>query len=791
MEEIKLEAVVLAGGKGTRLAPLTEDTPKPLLKLMGKTVLETVLERVKECAPVAVRVTTMYLPWQIEALGSPCAGLSVEYVRETAPLGTAGAVKNACDGACDHVLVLSGDGAHDFDLKKALDYHLEKDADVTIVTYKTEDPSEYGVVLYDERGRIRRFAEKPPWSQVVSGTVNTGIYIMKREILERIPANTAYDFGKQLFPLLLASGAGLYAYEAEGEWHDIGTLDEYYAAVCAALDGKLCGLTNDGVSAEQLRSGGIEVEEPVYVSPDAVLGKNVKLGAYTVIGAAAVVSDGCDVACSVLGDGVTLGMGCGIYGTLIGRGAKLGENCVTSEGCVIGGGAQIEDSAILPKYSLIHSGMHVAGSELVTKRIGRKELVLFGEDGIDCEAKHVTPDFLVRLGLCIGMQAVSRGEKGVRVGVLCANTSTARRVKAAVLCGLMHTEARCVDLGVGFDAMARFAALTVPLSTTVYIGQSDGESCKLCMYDDRSFPVSAAYERAFGNLFYSAGDYREPTCFYEPEVYADLAYSYRVTLLERARKLRSERAWENTVLVLKSSAEDGTPSKLVADVLSELGVCVKTQASEAAPLPFDTAHDRKAALWLDENGNDVTFDFDGTRLDRVHMDVLLLKNGITANSTVYLPDSPTVYRTLARRKNIPHAVYTAGSAERPDATRAQMLEQLWLDDCVFKAIYLFAALNASEDANAMLGKLPAFAVYTHYVEGTPNRAGVMQQLSKRALRESGGRVTDGVHDGVCLEFEKGRVTVIPGKATGFRVISEALSMEAAEELGANAEEYLK
>ena len=189
-----VEAVVLAGGKGTRLAPLTEDTPKPMLKILGKTVLESVFDRIRACGVKKARVTTMYLPWQVESLGSQFGDLAVEYVREPKPLGTAGAVKNAYSGESDTVLVLSGDGAFDFDLKKALNFHYEKNADVTIVTYKTENPLEYGVVLYDTDGRIERFAEKPPWSQVISGTVNTGIYIIKKEILERIPAGTAYDF---------------------------------------------------------------------------------------------------------------------------------------------------------------------------------------------------------------------------------------------------------------------------------------------------------------------------------------------------------------------------------------------------------------------------------------------------------------------------------------------------------------------------------------------------------------------------------------------------------------------
>ena len=161
-----VEAIVLAGGKGTRLAPLTEDTPKPLLKILGKTVLEIVFDRLIDCGVRKASVTTMYLPWQIEALGSSYSTLQLNYIREQTPLGTAGAVKNAYTGESDTVIVLSGDGVFDFDLKKALDFHYEKNADVTIVTYATENPLEYGVVLYDSEGKINHFAEKPPWHRL-------------------------------------------------------------------------------------------------------------------------------------------------------------------------------------------------------------------------------------------------------------------------------------------------------------------------------------------------------------------------------------------------------------------------------------------------------------------------------------------------------------------------------------------------------------------------------------------------------------------------------------------------
>ncbi|MCR5352769.1 MAG: NDP-sugar synthase, partial [Clostridiales bacterium] len=356
-----VSAVILAGGKGTRLSPLTQDTPKPMINVLGKPVIEYVFDALCKTSVSKAYVTTMYLPWQIEALGRRYKNLELAYVREKNPLGTAGGVKNALsdEKSADAYIILSGDGIFDFDLQKAIDFHFEKNADVTIVSYKTENPLSYGVILYDSDGRINRFTEKPPWSQVVSGTVNTGIYIVNKDIIDAIPKDTEFDFANQLFPLLLAEKRALFAYEAAGTWHDIGNLDEYFAANRSCLDGIISGAKNDGYTESELYEKGIDAESPVYVSKNAIIGKNVKIGAYSVIESGAVISDGCDVSCSIIGEHTSCGMGCGIYGAIIGKKVKIGENCVISEGCAIGGSAEINDCVILPKYSFINSARSI------------------------------------------------------------------------------------------------------------------------------------------------------------------------------------------------------------------------------------------------------------------------------------------------------------------------------------------------------------------------------------------------------------------------------------------------
>ena len=195
-----VQAIILAGGYGTRLSPLTEEIPKPLLKVCGKTVLSRVCEKAFECGITNVTVTAMYKPEMLrEHLEKEFHGL-VNVVCEKEPLGTAGAVKNAYDKKSGKVLVLSGDGIFDFDLNKLLEFHESKKSHATILAAQSEEPLEYGVILSDKDSRITRFLEKPAWEQVISSVVNTGIYVLDKDIIDSIPENTKYDFSKQLFP---------------------------------------------------------------------------------------------------------------------------------------------------------------------------------------------------------------------------------------------------------------------------------------------------------------------------------------------------------------------------------------------------------------------------------------------------------------------------------------------------------------------------------------------------------------------------------------------------------------
>ena len=236
-----MKAVIMAGGKGTRLKPLTCYKPKPMVPIVNRPMMEHIIDLLKKHKFTEVMATLFYLPQVIEDYFGDGRnfGLNMKYFIEETPLGTAGSVRNGADFLNETFLVISGDALTDIDLEAAIKFHQEKGATATLILTKVDNPLEYGVVITDQDGKIKRFLEKPGWGEVFSDTVNTGIYILEPKIFDYFQAGQVFDFSKELFPLLLASGEPLYGYIASGYWSDIGNLEQYRQAHYDVLTGKV------------------------------------------------------------------------------------------------------------------------------------------------------------------------------------------------------------------------------------------------------------------------------------------------------------------------------------------------------------------------------------------------------------------------------------------------------------------------------------------------------------------------------------------------------------------------
>lgn len=236
-----MKAIILAGGEGKRLKPVTGALPKPMAPILGKPMMERIIELLRDNGITDICATLKYNPQPITDYFGNGGGFGVRltYSYETEPLGTAGSVKKCRDFWQDEeFLVISGDAACDFDLSYFISEHRASRPAVSIALYPHPEPLQYGLALSDKNGKIIHFTEKPTWEQVVTNLINTGVYVITPHAMDFVPEDSPYDFGKELFPALLAYGEEIQGVPMEGYWCDIGTPRAYYQCCLDALDGK-------------------------------------------------------------------------------------------------------------------------------------------------------------------------------------------------------------------------------------------------------------------------------------------------------------------------------------------------------------------------------------------------------------------------------------------------------------------------------------------------------------------------------------------------------------------------
>ncbi|MBQ2956395.1 MAG: NTP transferase domain-containing protein [Clostridia bacterium] len=361
-----MKAIIMAGGEGSRLRPLTCDCPKPMVPLMDRPVMSYALELLKRHGVRETAVTLRYLPDAVRDYfgdGSDF-GMSMKYYAERGPLGTAGGVKQAEDFLDDTFIVLSGDGVTDCDLTEALAFHKSKGALATMVVKRVEQPGEYGVVIADEDGRVLRFSEKPGRGEALSDTVNTGIYILEPEALESIPENCACDFGQELFPRMVEEGLPVYAWEMSGYWCDIGDLHSYLQAHIDAMEGRI-RLPMPGRPGGVCRMPGARVardavlEGPCFIGEGAVVKAGAKIGPYSVLGEGCVVGAQAGVKRTVMWKHASLGEGAQARGCVLAENAAMGAGSAAFEESVLGSGANLGDGAALPPGVKIWPGKQI------------------------------------------------------------------------------------------------------------------------------------------------------------------------------------------------------------------------------------------------------------------------------------------------------------------------------------------------------------------------------------------------------------------------------------------------
>ena len=342
-----MQAVVLVGGEGTRLRPLTLETPKPMIPIMNMPFLERTLRRLRAAGIDDAILPAGYLPEAITSyFGDGSAlGMKITYVIEQTPLGTAGALKNVEHLITGPFFVLNGDILTSLDLTQMLAAHKKKAGIGTLHLIRVEDPSAFGCVVHDAAGRITAFVEKPQ-GEPPSHEVNAGTYLFEREVLDLIPAGRPVSIERETFPLIIAGERPLYAYTTDDYWIDLGRPEAYQAAHRHIFEGMMpLGISPgaEGPGAANAPSGALI--PPVYVGRDVRLAPGALIGPYTVVGDGCSVGDGATVKDSILWDGVAIGSGAVVDSSIVASRARIGANAVVKPGSVIGPGAIVEENA--------------------------------------------------------------------------------------------------------------------------------------------------------------------------------------------------------------------------------------------------------------------------------------------------------------------------------------------------------------------------------------------------------------------------------------------------------------
>jgi mannose-1-phosphate guanylyltransferase/phosphomannomutase len=501
-----MKAVVMAGGEGTRLRPLTSNQPKPMVPIVGKPCMEHILELLREHGLTDVIVTVAFLPQAIRSYfgEGDTLGMSVGYSVEESPLGTAGSVRLATKQLDETFLVISGDALCDVDLGELIAFHRERGAAVTIGLKSVDNPLEFGIVVTDEEGRIERFLEKPSWGQVFSDTINTGIYVLEPEVLTHVPTDRPYDFSKELFPYLLEMGRPLYGYVMDGYWQDVGDLDQYRQANFDALDEKVrLNVPGIRIRGNVWLGEGVEIADLDQVEGPALIGNysriapGASVGEYSVLSSTVTLRERARTTRSVIDASTHIGRSCLIEGAILGRSCDIRSHVRIHEGVAIGDDVRVGSETVVMPGVRIYPYKEVESGSLITESLiweSRASTRLFGRDGVAGLVNvDLTPEVAVRIAAALGTAL----KRDARVVASRESAPACRMIKRAMISGFTSAGLEVGDLRVLPAAVARHMLKSEGYEVGFHVGtnEADPEVVQIRFFEQPGIQLSAELQK--------------------------------------------------------------------------------------------------------------------------------------------------------------------------------------------------------------------------------------------------------------------------------------------------------
>ncbi len=788
-----MKAVIMAGGEGTRLRPLTCELPKPMVRIMNAPLLEHCIRLLKKHGIEDIAVTCGYMGGKIkEYFGSGAAlGVRLSYFSEDIPLGTAGGLRNAAEFIDGDFLCISGGILTDTNLKSVIDFHRSRGGAASLALVKAPSAPDYGAVITDASGRVLRFSELPDWHAAASAYISAEIYVLSPEILSLIPPDTGSDLRRDILPLLLDGGRGIYAVKCESFWADICDASAYRKCHSDILDNKL------SVSLPRQTEEGIRIEDGAVIEKGAVLRPPIYIGSGSKICRGARIEP-----YSVIGRGVTVSGGAGVKRSVVLDGAKIEENaqlrgCVADAETIFRRGSAVYEQAVIGRGSIVGENCAVKpsvkiwpGKELPADTVQKRNLIwgdcvssrIWTRTGICGElGRDITPEVFTRLGAAAG--SICENE---RLAVSDYGSPASAMLKSAFVGGALSTGVRLYDFGEQplpvSRSGVRFHGMKAGVSVNVYSsGGTDYGEARIITSGgaDPDAELIAALRSRFEREDFVRGGA-------ETVNEAEYLFEYKLFYLKNLINSTKKQS-----LGYKLILGCGSPwaERLLKSAGNDLNCHIEAYMTASAPMISEKVISGGADLGavIDPSCQELTLiNSAGTVIDRDSYTLLsaMIVMRTYKNARIYVPSSApsgveqlaerygaAVIRTRSSPPELMHELTKTGS----DMLRDQFI---YAFDAVGALIKL---LDFMKTENASLAELTACLPETHMVH-TGVDCGEGTAAFERLLELHPDRESD-LTDGLKLTFDRGWVLILPAEAgSALSIVSQGSTEEYAREL---------
>ena len=758
-----MQAVILAGGEGKRLRPLTHNKPKPMVKLFSKPVLEHTLTMLEAACFDDAVLTLHYLPEEIRhCFGASFGSLRLQYSMESQPRGTAGAFNDAMRLLDPETptFVISGDGVCCFDYGKILSFHQDMAATATVVCVPVKQPGEYGIVNTDEAGNILSFSEKPGWNRLDGSLANTGVYIIEPDVCELIPGDRPVDFAKDVFPALLSMETPFYAYEETGYWCDIGAPEAYKQCHNDIFDGKttilLPELKKNIYSLSPLPAGNYTLIPPVYLGNNITVEDGAVIGPYTVLGDACFVGRNANIRKSVAGDGAFFGEDALVSDGVICDGASVRKGSRVFENALVGG------QSVIGENSTVGSGVTVAAEKAIPKNTLVSESVTDGsspeiiiENGSISGAAFTDMSVLRAAAVGAGFGSVMHGKY---LAAACDGKNSSAAALSALCGGIISAGGNVWNFGGCFRAQFDFLLTYTGMNGGAFVS-TDGGIITVSFAGEHGLPPGRGTVR---ELEYRLRRADFIPC--NPEHCGSVRdMSYLLSMYRRQLGFYKNEYYGGHVFGVVSP--NGVINNFVREFFG------KSVADDARRPLFIINNEGTAASMIDEQGAEIGYE---------KLLTLAASDDFAGGSNVAVPfDAPKAISTTAAAQNC-HIVRYCDEDDAAGADASALIAAcVWARDALYLTVKLTdMCIRSGKTITQLVNALPEFSVYRRAMAvpgGNENTAGLLDHFRRQSSEKQGM--------GVRISYPKGDVLLTAAdKGNQIRITAEATSAETAEEL---------